>query len=83
MLMMIGAVQLLGVGAVIGAVGSAGTGNSARPHIITHLVDDMGWYDVQPRNPNATMTGHFAELAEQGILLLRHHSFKMCSPTRR
>ena len=53
------------------------------PHIVSILVDDLGFYDSQVHNSDSFMTGEFGELAKQGIVLERHHAYMYCSPTRR
>ena len=54
-----------------------------KPHIMTVLMDDVGWYDTQINNPNSDATPHIGELADAGIRLGRHYAFTVCSPTRR
>ena len=43
----------------------------------------LGWHDTQIHNPNSFMTPNLGALAKAGITLLRHHTYKFCSPTRR
>jgi arylsulfatase A-like enzyme len=54
-----------------------------KPHIMTVLMDDVGWYDTQINNPNSDATPHIGELAGAGIRLGRHYAYSVCSPTRR
>ena len=65
---------------VFGAVAAS---NTSKPHIITLVVDDLGFHDTQIHNPASFMTPHFGELSKQGITLMRHHTYKFCSPTVR
>ena len=53
-----------------------------RPHLVTILADDLGWYDTAPTNPFAP-TPTLAALAAEGLVLNRHYVFRYCSPTRR
>lgn len=49
-------------------------------------MDDLGFDDASFRRgpaKNASYTPHMLALAESGILLDRHHTYKWCSPTRR
>eukprot|EP01048_Picozoa_sp_COSAG05_P031186 COSAG05_NODE_11252_length_523_cov_0.537736_1_plen_152_part_01 len=54
-----------------------------KPHIMTLVIDDLGWHDTQIHNPNSFMTPNLGALAKAGITLMRHHTYKFCSPTRR
>jgi arylsulfatase A-like enzyme len=57
-----------------------------QPHIITILVDDLGFDDSSIRRGNAkniSYTPHMQALAQEGITLDRHHTYLWCSPTRR
>jgi arylsulfatase B len=54
------------------------------PHIIFMLIDDMGWYNA-PWNGNPEIQErmpHFWNMAQNGLILDRHYSFKYCSPAR-
>ena len=53
------------------------------PHLLSIIVDDLGWYDSQIHNPDSFMTENIGRLARQGITLMRHHTYFYCSPTRR
>lgn len=47
------------------------------------FIDDLGFYDTQVYNENSP-TPHIGELAHaEGMILLRHYTYKYCSPTRR
>jgi len=57
-----------------------------QPHIVTVLVDDLGFDDASIRrgaDKGITYTPHLQTLAENGIVLDRHHTYLWCSPTRR
>ncbi len=63
-----------------------------RPHIVTVLVDDLGFADASIRADHQSfsqcpgagcVTPHLQALRKEGILLDRHHTFLWCSPTRR
>lgn len=56
------------------------------PHIVTVLVDDLGFDDasiVRGDSKGVKYTPNMQALAEQGIRLDRHHTYLYCSPTRR
>ena len=50
--------------------------------ILTVVIDDMGWHDAQPHNPQSP-TPTLGALAAEGILLERFYTYVFCSPTRR
>jgi hypothetical protein len=63
-----------------------------RPHIVTILVDDLGFADASIRADHQSfsqcpgagcVTPHLQALRKEGILMDRHHTFLWCSPTRR
>lgn len=56
-----------------------------QPHLVTLLVDDLGFDDLRSHGVNAgeVLTPAAMELVREGILLDRHHSYMWCSPTRR
>jgi arylsulfatase A-like enzyme len=56
---------------------------AAPPHLISIVVDDLGFHDTQLHNNRSFMTSHFGDLANAGITLDRHHTYMYCSPTRR
>ena len=65
------------------AAATGGAMITSKPHIVTLLADDMGWFDSQVHNPDSFMTPNLGSLARSGIRLLRHYTYKLCSPTRR
>ena len=50
--------------------------------IVTIIIDDLGHYDTAVYNPNSP-TPNLKKLADGGIRLGRHYTYKYCSPTRR
>ena len=54
-----------------------------RPHIVTVLVDDLGFDDTQIHNSESAFTPELGRLKAAGITLQRLHAFMWCSPTRR
>ena len=75
------AAAVLCAGAATG-VGTDGVGAAAvgekpppPPHILTIIVDDMGFADTMIHNPTSFMTPTFGRLARTGITLLRHHTY--------
>jgi|EP01043_Picozoa_sp_COSAG02_P053075 arylsulfatase B len=69
--------------AAYAAVGGVSRATKPKPHIMTLVIDDLGWHDTQVHNPNSFMTPNLGALAKAGITLMRHHTYKFCSPTRR
>jgi len=62
----------------------AAAGVWGKPHIISILQDDMGYYDSGIHNPEAqAWTGNITSLARSGVVLLKHYTHWHCSPTRR
>jgi hypothetical protein len=53
-----------------------------RPHFVTVLADDLGYWDTQIQNP-AAPTPRIKEMMSAGMRLDRHYVFRYCSPTRR
>lgn len=55
-----------------------------RPNIIVFLVDDLGWADIQPNNPNTFYeTPNIARLAESGMRFTDGYAAcPVCSPSR-
>ena len=76
---LVAAMSVIAVAAVQGARAAA----APQPHIMTVLMDDVGWYDTQINNPDSDATPHIGELADAGIRLSRHYAYSVCSPTRR
>lgn len=67
------------VAAVPGAVAAG-----SKPHIVSVLQDDLGFYDTGMHNPAAAAyTQNITALAKQGIVLMNHYVHWHCSPTRR
>jgi len=42
----------------------------------------LGFWDTQVHNEMSFMTDNFGALANEGIRLMRHHTYLYCSPTR-
>jgi hypothetical protein len=58
----------------------------SQPHLVTLLIDDLGFDDLRSHDvgPNfTTFAPTVATLLREGVLLDRHHAYKWCSPTRR
>lgn len=51
------------------------------PHIVHIMADDTGWNDLGYKN-DLIESPNLDRLAMEGIRLTRHHSFKVCSPSR-
>ena len=59
-------------------------GIARQPHLISILVDDLGFDDTSLRgNERVSWTPAMRALQEEGIALQRHHTYLWCSPTRR
>jgi arylsulfatase A-like enzyme len=52
-----------------------------RPNILFILADDLGWNDVAFHGGNAP-TPNLDRLAKEGMELMQHYVFPVCSPTR-
>lgn len=70
---------LLAVAALL--CGRIHAGSPAPPHILFMVVDDLGWNDISWHNPQIRSPRIHA-LAEAGVKLVNHHTFKWCSPSR-
>ena len=59
--------------------------SAPKPHLISILQDDLGWYDSGVHNPAAVAwSGNITNLAhEEGVILSYHYSHWHCSPSRR
>ena len=66
-----------------GASGDTGAGapDTAPPHIVFALIDDLGWHDVGHHNEELH-TPNMNALLQEGIELDRHYAYRFCSPTR-
>ena len=54
------------------------------PNVLLILADDYGWANIgyhNPANPEV-VTPHLDALAEEGIKLDRHYTYKFCAPSR-
>ena len=58
------------------------SGLSDRPHIIYHLADDLGHFNVGFSNNPEARTPNLDALVAAGVKLDHHYAFKYCSPTR-
>jgi arylsulfatase A-like enzyme len=51
--------------------------------VVTMLIDDCGFYDLQVNGNKDSPTPTLGALASEGQILDRHYVYKVCSPTRR
>ena len=69
---------------VTSAGGTHANVHAPRPHIISIIQDDLGWYDSGIHNADAVpWTRNITALADSGIVLERHYTHYHCSPSRR
>jgi len=68
--------------AALAALALSAAAKPSAPHIIFHLADDLGWWNVGWGGNKEARTPHLDELANSGLQLKRHYTFKYCSPTR-
>jgi arylsulfatase A-like enzyme len=52
------------------------------PHIVTLMVDDLGWHNVGWHNPRQRSPHIDRLVREEGAELLCHYAYKVCSPSR-
>eukprot|EP00041_Stephanoeca_diplocostata_P018292 m.382106 g.382106 ORF g.382106 m.382106 type:complete len:730 (-) comp20970_c1_seq32:2839-5028(-) len=58
--------------------------SAPKPHIVSILQDDLGYYDSGISNSDAAAwSGNITALAKSGIVLTNHYTHWHCSPTRR
>ena len=70
--------------ALLMTMAAARAAAAARPHIISILQDDLGFYDSGIHNPGAAAwSQNISSLASDGIVLNYHYSHWHCSPSRR
>jgi len=55
--------------------------SAPRPHLVMILTDDNGWAGVGYNNPYLH-TPALDSLAEDGLKLTRHYTYRFCAPTR-
>ncbi|MGM0488012.1 MAG: sulfatase [Planctomycetota bacterium] len=77
-------VTLFAVGLVIAGVTHGSARASDRPNFVFILVDDLGWSDVSPNNPDTFYeTPNIQRLAESGLRFTEAYAAcQVCSPTR-
>ncbi|MEI8020980.1 MAG: sulfatase [Schlesneria sp.] len=74
---------LCGIGLIIGSSGMPLVA-ADKPNIVCFVVDDLGFMDVQPNNPDCFYdTPHLKRLAESGLRFTSGYAAcPVCSPTR-
>jgi arylsulfatase A len=69
--------------ALPGQADQAGATDSPRPNLILILMDDMGYGDVSPYNPNTkNRTPHLDRMAKEGMKLTSFYAAPVCTPSR-
>eukprot|EP01062_Namystynia_karyoxenos_P029744 TRINITY_DN222_c0_g1_i1.p1 TRINITY_DN222_c0_g1~~TRINITY_DN222_c0_g1_i1.p1 ORF type:complete len:641 (+),score=182.67 TRINITY_DN222_c0_g1_i1:72-1994(+) len=68
----------------LAAAAAAGAAPGSKPHIVSILQDDLGWYDSGVHSTEAAeWSGNITALAKEGVVLTNHYTHWHCSPTRR
>jgi arylsulfatase A-like enzyme len=64
------------------AIPSSSAAAPSAPHIIMHVMDDWGRYDVGFRGNKEAVTPNMDALATSGVIFDRLYTHKYCSPSR-
>merc|ERR1711907_407162 len=78
-LLMMLARLLVGVSCCLASVAEI---SALQPHIIFHLADDLGHYNLGYMGNKEARTPNIDTLVKNGVRLARHYTYKYCSPTR-
>jgi hypothetical protein len=68
--------------AVLTLLSPAAAAAGSKPHIVHFMADDLGWNDLGRFNGGLTITPAIDGLIQQGVILQRFHTFKVCAPSR-
>ena len=68
--------------AALALLSPAATVAGSKPHIVHFMADDLGWNDLGRFNGGLTITPAIDGLIQQGVILQRFHTFKVCAPSR-